>query len=907
MQSTFEETPENRGNVGRIRSFKSMSADHLVPTRTVNLAFLPFPETAFMPYALNSTVRCVSGRFVLMSSILRTIALIAIIMPIVLASPRASAQVGIVPDPITTPDLQPIIETLGLSDQQAMNLLPLHDAYKDRYRAFLDTDVKKLTDQLVEIGLKFTRGAFEIPERKVLEGIVADFKKLLDKARSLDRGFFTEIGSILAEDQMPKLERARINRELLVFRQILGGVGEMNRGAGVNLAEITRRLDMSPQEREQVEPVLNDYESVLLAKSTTIYNVLTDAAKVVLDFIDEIGIRNMTMEQMITMAQNPQGDTIMRAQSVFDEASKPIQEAAFDVSQLNMRTYKRLAPLLSADLASELRDRYFRRAYREIYQSSDSWDTRYRVALQLEELSEEQRTALTEQQTIFAMQFDSAVDGGVNALEATRKYKTFRQFSQQDPDPARDKVTEAAERCKSISESAISTLNTIIGAELVAKIDEKLKKDPEITEQRRARVVARAQSSRGSGAGAGAGGATGGGEPVQVEVKVNDVPPDLRGFVEEDNEQTRYLPQPLGVKQYQQTLVALNMGEDDRNVAMTLLDAYRADYDQLRTAEMPIKKEGEEATPAETGKARAARHDELVALDQQLFDDVALLVQDDASKATLQMLRQTRMRDIETEVAKSMAQSFGDDESYIDLVALVVGSDLSTQQRQQAVAALNEYDSRIAPEVAQRLSNAREVQRRSESMQRAGRRGGGGGPPRMLGGGGGNQAMEFAMDKWREARKSLSETNDKIKSVNRELIDQLAAAMPADAAWQIRLAYNQAAYPDIYRDDRSADKVLKGALEIPDLDDAQRDRLNNLIVQYRADFYAMCDQMVGLRKQRDFDMFAGQMPKKDDIDREIDLEKLRWNRNEISARARLQLTLILTDDQAKVLPELQSK
>ena len=160
------------------------------------------------------------------------------------------------------------------------------------------------------------------------------------------------------------------------------------------------------------------------------------------------------------------------------------------------------------------------------------------------------------------------------------------------------------------------------------------------------------------------------------------------------------------------------------------------------------------------------------------------------------------------------------------------------------------------------------------------------------------------MEKWRESRAALSATNDKITAVNREILEQLAGALPAEAAWQVRLAYNQAAYPEIFRE--GADKMLEGALSIPDLDDTQRERISDLSAQYRADFFAICEEMVGLRKQRDFDVLGGQMPEKSDIDREIELEKLRWNRNEIINRVRLKLALILNDDQAKVLPELHS-
>ena len=78
--------------------------------------------------------------------------------------------------------------------------------------------------------------------------------------------------------------------------------------------------------------------------------------------------------------------------------------------------------------------------------------------------------------------------------------------------------------------------------------------------------------------------------------------------------------------------------------------------------------------------------------------------------------------------------------------------------------------------------------------------------------------MQFAMEKWQEARRSLRETNDKITAMNREVLEQLVTTLSADAAWQLKLAYNQAAYPEIFRDDRSAEKTIQAALSLPDID-----------------------------------------------------------------------------------------
>ncbi len=824
---------------------------------------------------------------------MRALAIALLIALLGAMSPIASAQqlMPLVPDPIATPDLKPIIDTLGLSDQQALQLLPLHDAYKERYTQFLNTDVRELTDQLVEIGLRFTRGRFEIPERRELERVIEDFKRLLAKSQSLDRAFFTEIGGILSDEQMPKLDRARINRELKVYREILGGVGEMNRGAGVNIAEMVGNLDLNPAELEQVHPILTEYESALLAKSHTVFNVLADAAKVVLDLIDSLNIRNKTLEEMAMMGQNPDPALLDTLRNTFDTASKPIQEAAWDVSQLNMRTYRRITPVVRPEIARDLKDRYYRRAFREVYPNEAQWLDRYRAALRLEGLTEEQKQTIESQRDSYLSQDDAALDAGANLLEDSRKYKTFKQFSREEPDPTEEKIDELVERRATIAKSATSTLDSLLGETLVAQLDDNLKSAGGVGARRGGRRVVAA---------AGPGGAE-----INVEVTEGEevvLPPECAGRdattpVSADP----YLPQPVGSSHFERVLIGVGVSEDNHAVAMSLFDTYRVNFDQLRSTPLAVEKAGEEATAVETAKARATRTDELASLDKQLFDDLSLLL-DDEHKAAMQGFRATRVRAVSTEIAQSMGRFFGDEEAFIDLVGLMSSADIPPEVGAQARAALGEYDARATPILGERLAAAQDVLRRGEVMRRAGQRSGGGGPF----GSGSNQAMEMATEKWREARKKLSAINDKIVAVNREMLAQLIEALSTDAAWHVRLAYNSAAYPEIFRDERSAEKALQGALALPDLAEHQRESINELAAKYLDDFFAICDQMVALRRERDFDMFGGQMPKKEDIDREIVLEKMRFDRNELSARARMRLTMVLTDEQAKVIvPEPQ--
>ena len=110
--------------------------------------------------------------------------------------------------------------------------------------------------------------------------------------------------------------------------------------------------------------------------------------------------------------------TIETLKHTFDEASKPLQATAFAVSQLNYRTHKRLAAVLSAESATALRERSYSIAFDDLYQGPPKWRQNYAIALELEGVGDDVRKELRIQRDEFARQEDAMMDSTVAALEA---------------------------------------------------------------------------------------------------------------------------------------------------------------------------------------------------------------------------------------------------------------------------------------------------------------------------------------------------------------------------------------------------------------------------------------------------------------------------------------------------------
>jgi len=798
------------------------------------------------------------------------------------ATPAARGQlIPLVPDPITTPELMDCAEAVGLSSQQRLQLLSLHDDYKQRYRQFEDHDIRKLQDALLDIAMQFTRGQFSIPERRELEDLLEQYRRVHAKAQTIDRTLFGAVGGIVADDQMPALQNARTRRELATYQAVVFElVHEFNHGAGVNLAEIVGGLDGSPGEIEQIDLILPGYESAMLRKARNIYAVLNEAVGIVLDTVDELGLRGMTPEQMMETFQDE--EVQLSLQATFDEASKPLQAAAFELSQLNLRTFHRLLPVLAPANVADLRDRYYSRAYHDVYHGPGAWRERYRKALALDGLDGQRRQAIGAQRDDFVRQDDQLADNMVNLVEASREYRTFGQFSGEADDKDEEKIDDLRRRREALGERAEAALHALLGPELTAQLEGP---DQEGHESTHVTQIVKADGTRQVIVDEGA---------ARAESTDRPGAQAARRFIEDP-----LLPAPIDAKEVDLLAAQLGWNDDEKAVLSALLDDYRDEFDRLRTAPPESGQgAGEEQTDAEQAEAIRALFDALCEADDAFFDGANALATDEAQQRLVRRHHGMRSRHVATEAARKSVWSYRDDEEgFLDLVSIIASVDVPEPAR-AAVDEIEEgYTARVAPIVRRRLDAAWKAHRRMTMFRNLNQREG-----RAS-----RTASEAMMERWRQAQSEARDCNKQIVAINRQTLQQVLAKLPDDAAWTLRYEYNRAAYPDIFRDRSSAEEVLAAARALPDLTGRQRERIDELTYEYRSDYFDLSERMVGLRRKRDFDPMGFQMPSREDIEGEIELQRLHFDREELTARARTHLRLVLTEAQAGLIPALERR
>ena len=313
-------------------------------------------------------------------------------------------------------------------------------------------------------------------------------------------------------------------------------------------------------------------------------------------------------------------------------------------------------------------------------------------------------------------------------------------------------------------------------------------------------------------------------------------------------------------------------------------------YDSPTTEEQT---EADEPKPDEDGDLEQ-RLAQLQGMDERLFDDVALMAANDQQSTLLQRLRLLRQRAVYHEVARGYHPFQNDIRGGLDLVRFVYEAELDEPALVTLKPILESYETEAAPAVRERLEVVKAVARITRAAQRASD----------------SQAAPGVIQALKEKRQQqvqrLFANRRQLTSINEDHLNRILPQLPAQSAVPLRFAYYQQAYPDIYRDSREIENSIASILRLPNLAEAQRDQIDAISRNFRSRFMEISDK--GIALQREQEREAGgtsfNMPSRRMLERELQRERLKFDRDEVCARAMMHLRLALSESQREYLPQL---
>jgi hypothetical protein len=857
---------------------------------------------------------------------------------------RAQGTTGTVPDPITSRELEGYADRLGLSDQQFQAVLMAHDDYREEFRKLRENEIEKL---LKEAQALRPGGMAMMMDRKAVEKGLKDLDSVMSRIQSLDNRLFDQMQSVLTEDQASKLPRVRQARERIRYQSGLARmVAFVSPSAHLDLSSMLLDFDLTQQEHDALEPLLVAYESTLTSSARRLYEGTNAMVLELLDKMAAMGFGDPN-------AQNPgdRGQMWENFRSVFGEIALKVQDKAAAIGTLNRRSLRDFNNVLSDDHGLRLRNLYFQRAYPEVNSSYMNTIQAFAAALKLDDLTAEQRQTITALAADFRTNVDRASDQLADAIDENRKSMTFFDFGSDRRRQFEEKLDGLRERRNALNTQAMDALKATLGDQLSQALDRRIAqaKDTDSGETQVTFTVS----------GLGPGGAMSG---ARVSVATASSVDQANAAMVDP-----FLPGPISSRSVTQYATVLNLTNDKRAVLDTLHEEYTEKYHALDESTLqPVRKlslnlwtSNGMGGPLEPPTAQAIdqlydlRRKALTAindLDSSFFDDLqtTLLSSDDA--ATVQRLHQSRLREVYNrgESATMLGPGgmrvgmertarrgpgggagggpgnrgnrgprglafFGgrSNESSVDLSTVVDSVQLESDDHTKAAQALLEYEHNLTEAFRKSYEASMKMQQAMDTMiaqnarangannaQGQGGRGPGGGG-NAGGGGGFRDIMEGDGRSARQAQAA-------VVALNRAALTRLQQDLSPAAADAVRRSYNRKAYPDVYQDQRSAEPHITAALALNDLSDQQRTQITQMAGEYRISYDQLCDEMIKSNSRMpDMSGPPQQIDWQAMQDQQRTLEKLNFDRNDLSDKTMARLRALLNEDQVRRLGGLR--
>jgi len=840
----------------------------------------------------------------LMSFGRRVFSVLLLAIALGVAAPRAALAQGTngaVPDPITGRELEIYASRLGLSGAQRLATEGAHARYLDAFSELRNADIENF--------MKTSRSLLPTlmmnPNMKAARDVLADLDRIMSRIKTLDETLFAELQQIVTPEQSARLLRLQSYRERQRLRAGLGqATGFANPGARVDFMEIVDALELPVEESAAVDPVLVGYEESLTAGCRRLFDV---TQKVLLEIVQALEIQ---MAEIQNLRDQPDPAAFRRIfqsmQDLIRKASEPALREASGVSAFNLRTWQNLSSLLSAESSDRLRSAYFERAYENIIGGERRGLERFDRAARLRSISADTAEQIAAMRAEYRARLDGFAAQLVDAAEERRKDPAALPMGGPGGGGrSRDERTSEIEaRRKEVTDAAIASLEALLTPEQ----REQLESDEDtgeivLLEPEQSQFAARSGAMM---------------QSAPSERAVSNL------AVQTDDE---FLPGKISEAELalMSRYLALDSGRE------AILEAIQSEhstaYDVLhaeRIAPLIEKQKSLWGMDEETGQIRMPSESDIdqayaeraqileaaLALDRSFFDDVRTALTDGGDSTGLrraELLRERvvyqRGRNLDggggSEMARGMRMLRGmmgreTNEDLIDL-SVVADRSLSVGELSAIEPVLFDYEQRMAELLRARYVAVVEFQRAAEKIglemarsQREGRREGG-------------FAFSASMrDFWEKAPIAMNAARQAASEFNRSTLAALAAELPQAAASQLSFAVRRSANPDLYDDSRNTDAFLNAALALNDLAPEQRERIDEMTLEYRSRFAGLCDEMAAVRDRQDAsggpaDPLGGFQERQA---RRNEIEKIRFTRDEFTDAILRRLRAVLSEEQA---------
>ena len=866
-----------------------------------------------------------------------------------LTSVGYSQAIPMLSDPIKVREFERASEQLAMTLMQQEAAITVYDRYLENFARIRNNEIKAFEDSLAVASESFGFMEMDIPKREMIEDLIRKVQRAMKAIHRVDSLFLDEIIGMLTEKQQVILRRVRIARELDgydVFATSL--LGQLNSGTRTKLRKFYDSLDLEPNEER--DEIIDLYDHKYLKEVKQSFDAVVTTIGLILDMIDELGLRDKNQQALMMqylMDETALDDLKKRGEILL----KPLVDQAYAISQLNWKTWKKLNALLEEEDSRTLQNRYFNASFNEAMRGGSKIKRYLDRALDHKNLLESQKIEVKELQNAFLLKWKIKTAKYAEVLEKSRQKQTVAIMIGEQTTGFETKLATLEKEREAYIEKTMGRIDSILGVELAEALKSSGKKPMEMflnnsmmvggmvgghesepsgsvqfivstdTMDAQELTAEEMEELMASGAFESMEGTTRspsisssvmfenssgtvmhqGGELVDIS--------EMEGFDAQNPIQPygqATIPKPIVPSFPQRAATVLELDENGEIIISAVYDAYREKYATEEESILAKWKSINEDSTLTRGERRRKTRDtsvaaakEVAALDIVFFDDLSTITNLKRDDLNLMMLENHRHRQREAVPADPFSWTGGEGDM-IDLVGLYVMSDVSDELHEgiseaSVIAirtAMQKYHDQVSSEHEAFVRAQFDMHHLEDAMW-------------LMSESEKNEiAVETIQYRLNDTFTRMRDTKRALMLTNQKIIDKLLEAVPESDFWKVRMEYVQKAYPDVFRKSADITTMLAAASEIQSLNPQQSGQIENLANTYRTDYWNLCEAMIQNHKSNAEAKSGNQMMSKEDMQRQLQLDSLRFERTELNDRIRMRLRMVLNEEQIKQVPGL---
>ena len=807
-------------------------------------------------------------------------------------------------DPITVRELEKMSNDLNLTLEQSEAVISVYDRYLGDFTRVLENEVRDVIDEFAIAAESFGFMSFKVIEREIVDSIVRKALRALKAIEKTDAQFYDSISGMLSEKQRAILGRVALERKTTPYKLIVSEMyGGLNPGGRSHLRPLFNKFDIEPT--VEMEELLDTYDQRYYKAMKQGVDVLVRTITTALDMIDELGLQGLDQQALMMRFMTDEA-AIEDLKRRGDILLKPINEHAYEISQINWKTWNKLDSLLDEEIAWKLRKFYFQRSFRDVVRGEKKIEKLFGGALKLKELNEGQKVDLEDLESTFQSKWSKMTEDYADLIERSRQTQTVASLSREIGTEFDDRIASLENKRGEYVSKIESRIHGILGKELLAILQNDKKEgaplwygtttntdksvatstyEVQVIDGQEMEVATTSTSKSSDGI-------------VTIEIDDNALKKNLYGGVT--------LPDSIPPSFPELASQVVGLDENGEMIIDSVYEEYRGKYDatfdQINLEAQTLIKEDMTAA-AQKRKIRELTQkgaQKVAELDMLFFEDVVAVTGLDKEDANIKMLEHYRQRQRTGSPNDPFGWRGGEGDT-IDLVGLYVMSKESEKllgglQEETIVAirkSMQNYHESVKDQHQLYADAMGQLAHLEDAMY-------------LMEGSDQNGAVaESIQRRWRETFTNVRDSKRALMLANQDAMAMLLESVPESDSWRVRMEFVKQAYPDVFDKSADATKFVTAALVIPSLESSQKSKLEDLASTYRFNYWDICEKMIENHQLTASAKRGTNLVNKEEIDRQLELESLRFKRKELSDRLQMRLRRILTEDQVKEVPGLR--